>query len=129
MVRHKPHLLELFPAQQLANTATKKKGLPTFAYSGVKIACNAQPMDSQAIYQSFGVDLDNGYKVFCEVADGNKFNVGDKFIWLQKGANGELNGTGKTYFVHVPAQLWSQGLPTDHAYFLISESQYATQGR
>jgi len=78
--------------------------------SGANFYCQLTPMEPDAAYKATGRDIDNPALLICSVSDGASLRTGYRVTL----------GT-KTYVVTQEPQVYSLGLPADHASVVLEE--------
>ena len=112
MLNFKPHTVTVQGAT-VSVTANNVIKAPAFA-AGVSVECMVEPRDKGTTYTRYGVDLDNPWELYCEVADATLFAVGNRVSY-----------DGKILVVSAPPKVYSMGLEADHAKILLDELQHA----
>ena len=108
----KPHLVRVQAPVENVDPATGEVGVVEHGNASLRIACKLVPMDAEAAFRAFGVEINRAYSLLCEREDAASFPVNARVIWEEADLTLRVITPPKENRAFV-------GL-TDHARFLLS---------
>lgn len=79
----KPHTVRVQAPLEGINRDTGEVGVVEHGGVSASISCKLVPMDADAIFRAFGIELDRGYSLLCERADLASFPLNARVVWAE----------------------------------------------
>lgn len=81
----KPHSVTVRVPSTSADAATGEVAVMEHAAASSAIACKVEPISTDAALGEFGIEVERGFRLLCELTDASSFPVNARVIWSAGG--------------------------------------------
>lgn len=85
MLAFKPHSVTVQAIEEDIDAVTGEVGVSLLGTASSAILCKVEPISSDAAFKAFGVDIDRGFRLMCELADADTFELNARVNWSAGG--------------------------------------------